>query len=173
MVYQAKRVVETMESLQVYSEKVRRTMLRVEAKSNLMRKRTCFKMIRDFINVMSRSREAKIISKKHRAKKDKVVLTRVFRIIRKVNMFERNWLKSVRYELYFQFQMKNILGCLESNIKFERTVRKINAMNCQKFIDLLKVPTDKTRKKYTKLQLKLQYRHLRSYFKEIRRNIRL
>ena len=66
--------------------------MRVQSRSNLHRKRLCWKMMQDFVKVMARKKEVKLILKAHRTKKDREMTGKLFRIIKKVNMFERKWL---------------------------------------------------------------------------------
>mmetsp|Transcript_23500 Transcript_23500/g.36186 ORF Transcript_23500/g.36186 Transcript_23500/m.36186 type:complete len:236 (+) Transcript_23500:449-1156(+) len=171
MVYQARHIVDCMDQLQLYNEKLRRTIIRAQVRSDLHRKKFYFTAMKGFIKVMARNQEAKYLCKKHLEKKNKIKLRRFFSVIRRVNAFERKWLESVRMELYFSARIQDIFENLKTNIKYERAVRAGNTRRCATFLHLLAIPTEKTRRKWQGLSSKFDRQKARLVLRAIRRNV--
>lgn len=90
-----------MDQIQLYSEKVRRTTLRVRIRSNYHLKRLGLRMLRSYLRQrhVKQYNNQKAIELRH--KFDQKKKSKVIRFIQRLNDFEKQWMENVRFEIYW------------------------------------------------------------------------
>lgn len=113
LVYRARQVVAALDHLKLYSEKIRRLILRGKVRSRYYLKKRVFSGLMGNISVQKRIRTSDCTACEFRHRKEKRLKSKVLKAILRVNMFESQWLENVRYELYWKYRMRQVIDMLK------------------------------------------------------------
>lgn len=88
-----------------------------------------------------------------------------------MNIFERKWIKNVRFELYFGEIVQNMFDNIKKNVKLEKYQRTLAMNRCYHFLLQLKAMAEKTHDKVENLKYKFSRRTSRLIISILKSNI--
>jgi hypothetical protein len=98
---EAHAIVDTYDDLMLYSEKIRRIMIRVKVRCNRACKKSGWRLLKSFIELCHKKKSNNIKAIAHLEKILMKQKRNCYHKILKLNDFERNWIFNVRFELYY------------------------------------------------------------------------
>lgn len=165
-------VVDGMEVLQMRSEMIKKKqeLLTSTIEKNL-KKRAFLKGLKASVEAVRRSKQNMKRAEAFRAKKLALMKKKIIRYFKMVALFERRWLKQVRFELYFKRQLQIIFNSLKTHIIYQRLESNTQSRLMSNAFNSLRQTARDNSSVHRSLRDKIDQRMIRVVFHALRGNL--